>query len=92
MGKSIDQIMNREEYEQKVKKHIDAIRRLMKRFNPEANHCSMAIVDEGEWAITYIPDIGKGKARKISDWYCKHTDDGTEIAPYFESRKIPDEQ
>lgn len=84
--------MTREEYERKVKWHIDAIRRLMKQFAPEADHLSMAIVNSGEWAITYIPDIEKGKVRKISDWYCKHTDDGTEIAPYFESRKIPDGQ
>ena len=84
--------MTREEYEQKVKKHIDAIRRLMNRFNPEANHMSMAIVDSGEWAITYLPDTEEKKHRKISDWYCKHTDDGGSVEPYFESKEIPDEQ
>ena len=84
--------MTRQEYEQKVKWHIDAVRRLMNKFNPEANHLSIAIVNTGEWAITYLPDGEEGEHRKISDWYCKHTDDGGPVKPYFESKEIPDEQ
>ena len=83
--------MTREEYEQKVKVHIDAIRRLTKRFNPEIRHISMAVVGSYEWSIAYLPDAEDGSSRKASDWFCqyeKHED----MDPYFTSREIKNEQ
>lgn len=98
MGKAVP--ISRMDYENGVRKHIAAIRRLMKRFNPEANHCSMTILDDCDWAITYLPDDDDGNSRRVSDWYCKHTDAGKCERFYkyydFESGKdvygVPDEQ
>lgn len=81
--------LTRDEYEEKVLYHINQIRHLMKRFNPEANHLSMCICKEYEWALTYADGVDED--RKISDWTYKHTEsDG--IAPYFESKELPNEQ
>lgn len=81
--------LTRDEYEEKVLYHINQIRHLMKRFNPEANHVSMCICDEYEWAITYANGIELNN--QISNWTYKHTkSDG--IGPYFESRSLPNEQ
>ena len=83
--------LTREEYEAKVLKHIESIRRLSKRFNPDANHVSLCICGEHEWALTYIDGTDGEKDRKISDWIYKHTEsDG--IGPYFQSKELPDEQ
>ena len=82
--------LTREEYEAKVLKHIEAIRKLKDRFNPLADHISIAICKEYEWAITFLPDDGK-RTHKISDILRKHT--GSEgIGPYTESRELHDEQ
>lgn len=89
MGKSIPKALTREEYEAKMLKHIESIRRLMKRFNPEANHVSMCICKEYEWALTYADGVDED--RKISDWTYKHTEsDG--VGPYFESKELPNEK
>lgn len=81
--------LTRDEYEEKVLYHINQIRRLMKRFNPAANHVSMCICKEYEWALTYADGVDED--RKISDWKYKHTEsDG--IGPYFESKEFPNEQ
>jgi len=89
MGKSVPKVLTRDEYEAKMLKHIESIRRLMKRFNPEANHVSMCICKEYEWALTYAD--GLDEDHKISDWTYKHTEsDG--IGPYFESKELPDEE
>ena len=90
MGKN-DTPMSREEYEQKVEKHIAAIRRLMKQFNPEAYHVTMAIVGDSQWATTYLPDDEDGTSRKVSDWYRKTTDSNG-CGPFFRSEELPDEQ
>lgn len=90
MGKNAEPI-SREEYEQKVKGHIDAIRRLAKRFNPEINHITMAIVGSYEWAISYLPDAEDGTSRKASDWFCLY-EKNEDMEPYFHSREIVDEQ
>lgn len=78
--------LTRDEYEEKVLYHINQIRHLMKRFNPEANHVSMCICNEYEWAITYADGIGQDY--KISDWMYKHTE-SEGIGPYFESKELP---
>ena len=90
MGKNVGPI-SREEYEEKMKKHIDAIRRLAKRFNPEINHITMAIVGSYEWAISYLPDAEDGSTRKVSDWTCLFEKDG-DVKPFFRSEVLPDEQ
>ena len=86
MGKS--EPLSRVEYEEKVEKHINAVRRLMKRFNPEANYVNMCIIDDSQWAITYLPNED-GKSRQISDWYRKLTNKGG-VGPFYRSDLIPD--
>lgn len=81
--------LTRDEYEEKVLYHINQIRHLMKRFNPEADHVSMCICNEYEWAITYADGIGQD--HKISDWMYKHTE-SEGIGPYFESKELPNEE
>ena len=81
--------LTREEYEAKCLKHIEGIRHLMKRFNPEADHVSMCICREYEWAITYVDGIEQD--HKISDWMYKHTE-SEGIGPYFESKEFPNEE
>lgn len=78
--------LTREEYEAKCLKHIDGIRRLMKRFNPEADHVSMCISGNYEWAITYADGIEPNN--QISNWTYKHTE-SEGIGPYFESKEFP---
>lgn len=90
MGRNVDPI-SREEYEEKMKKHIDAIRRLAKRFNPEINHITMAVVRGYEWSISYISDAEDGSTRKVSDWTCSFEKDG-DVEPFFTSEVLPDEQ
>ena len=91
MGKSIPKTLTREEYESKMLKHIESIRRLMKRFNPEADHVSMTIIGNYEWALTYIDGTDGKEDRKISDWVYRHTaSEG--IDPYFESKELPNEE
>ena len=81
--------LTRDEYEEKVLYHINQIRHLMKRFNPEAGHVSMCICREYEWAITYVDGIEQD--HKISDWMYKHTE-SEGIGPYFESKELPNEE
>lgn len=83
--------LTREEYEQKVKGHVDAIRRLAKRFNPEICHINMAIVGSYEWSIAYLPDAEDGSTRKASDWLCLY-EEHEGMKPYFVSWEIEDEQ
>lgn len=81
--------LTRDEYEEKVLYHINQIRHLMKRFNPAANHVSMCITGDYEWAITYADGIEPNK--QISNWTYKHTE-SDEIGPYFESKELPNEE
>ena len=81
--------LTRDEYEEKVLYHINQIRHLMKRFNPDADHVSMCICHEYEWAITYVDGVDKD--HKISDWTYKHTE-SEGIGPYFESKELPNEE
>ena len=83
--------LTREEYEAKMLKHFEAMRHLMKRFNPDANHVSMCICKDYEWALTYIDGTDGEKDRKISDWMHKHTE-SYGIDPYFESKELPNEE
>ena len=89
MGKTVDSPISRVEFAGKVERHAIAIRKLLKRFNPDASHFSLAIVGDSQWAITYLPDDEDGRTRKISDWYRKLTDaDGCK--PFYKSEPIPD--
>ena len=90
MGKN-DGSISREEYEAKVKKHLDAVKRLAKRFNPEIEHISMAIIGKHEWALAYLPDAEDGSSRKVSDFFCL-TEKHEGMDPYFISSEIKNEQ
>lgn len=81
--------LTRVEYEEKVLYHINQIRHLMKRFNPEANHVSMCICKEYEWAITYVDGVDKD--HQVSNWMYKHTA-SEDVGPYFESKELPNEE
>ena len=58
--------LTRRAYEDKLLKHMDSIRELTKRFNPDVVHISLSIVGNSEWAIAYT---GEGIDTKVADVY-----------------------
>ena len=88
MGKSNKAVLTREEYEQRVNKHLTAIRNLSKRFNPESRHVSMAIVGNYQWALTYAGEDADHDV-KVSEFITKFAKDENGD-PYLESKLIDD--
>ena len=88
MGKSNKAVLTREEYEQRVNKHLTAIRNLSKRFNHESRHVSMAIIGNYQWALTYAGEDADHDV-KVSDFITKIEKDDI-CDPYFESKPIYD--
>ena len=80
--------LTRREYEDKLLKHMDSIRALTKRFNPDVVHISLSIVDNAEWALAYT---GEGIDTKVADVYW-HFEDDESCHKFLKRAKLPGEE
>lgn len=83
---SKQKMLTRGEYEVKVNKHLDAIRLLTKRFNPEIRHISMAIVGNYQWANAWAGEDHDSQV-KVSDFVVKFAKDENGDS-YFERKPV----
>ena len=73
-------LLTRKEYEDKVLKHLDAIRKLAEKYDPKIEQISMAVVGGSEWMLSYI---GKGdESVKVVDVFYHFANDD-EFGPYI---------